>query len=613
MANNVVSYNKRTFDEIKGDLYALIDEQYSEIFSDFSDSNVGEMLIDINAGVANNLSVNTDRVFQETQLEYAQQTPSILGIGKNMGFNIPNKRPSVTVVDFSVNVPAKGDSPDEDYYPVLQPGGQIVGGGKIFETQEVIDWSSSVSNLGDSNRAILPNLDSNGIIQNYTITKREVVINGSTNIFKKVITTNDIKPFYEIILPDPNVIEIDSIILIQGTNFSGNPTDADFSNSDYKYHEVDYLAQQRIFIEDVNSGQNSLNNNERDIKAGKWIDITKKFIKEYTKNGFCKITFGSGDNETDIFKTGMISAGVTNAEFLNNYLNNTALGEKLKKDHTLFIRYRVGGGSDSNVGTNVLTSLGNFQLTVAGPRQDYNTQVNRSFKTTNPIPAIGGNDGLSVNQIRYLIKYNFSAQNRNVVTNDYLLQIYKMPGKFGSPFRGNSFKENNKIIISILGKDSSGNLTNISNSLLKNNITEYLTEFRMPNDYVEVRDGRIFNLGFDIDLFVENGNDSQIANNVITTVKNYFKTNDSKMNEDIFLTQLEKAVNDVNGVINVLEIKVYNKVGGEYSVNMVEQALVSENTGEIQQINKTIYSTEDSQFEIKFFEKDIRVFLRKKV
>ena len=63
----------------------------------------------------------------------------------------------------------------------------------------------------------------------------------------------------------------------------------------------------------------------------------------------------------------------------------------------------------------------------------------------------------------------------------------------------------------------------------------------------------------------------------------------------------------------MLEIKVYNKVGGEYSVNMVEQALVSENTGEIQQINKTIYSTEDSQFEIKFFEKDIRVFLRKKV
>ena len=162
---NVIRYGSRTFSEIRADLISLIRQTYPEILSDFTDSSVGAMLIDVNAGVGNNLAINTDRAFQETQIEYAQQKASILNIAKNMGFNIPARRPSVTVVDFSVLVPVLGDRPDASYYPVLLPGAQVIGGGKIFETQDTIDWSSPVSNLGYPNRSILPNLDSNGVIQ----------------------------------------------------------------------------------------------------------------------------------------------------------------------------------------------------------------------------------------------------------------------------------------------------------------------------------------------------------------------------------------------------------------------------------------------------------------
>ena len=70
--NNIVRYNSRTFGEIRDDLIAYIKQAYPEVLKDFSDSSVGAVLIDLNAGVANNLAINTDRVFQETQLEYAQ-------------------------------------------------------------------------------------------------------------------------------------------------------------------------------------------------------------------------------------------------------------------------------------------------------------------------------------------------------------------------------------------------------------------------------------------------------------------------------------------------------------------------------------------------------------
>jgi hypothetical protein len=611
---NPVQYGNRTFSQVKEDLISLIRQQYPEVLTDFTDSSVGSMLIDINAGVGNNLAINTDRAFQETQLEYAQQRNSILNIAKNMGFNIPARRPSVTVVDFTVRVPVAGDRPDETYYPVLYPGAQVIGGGKVFETQETIDWNSPISTLGDPNRSIIPNLNSNGIIESYNVTKREVVINGSTNIFKRVITQADIFPFFNITLPDPDVIEIESIILLEGTNYGSNPATAEFYNPNNRYYEVDYLAQQKVFIENPNAAVNSgSQQNEDGLKAAKWIETLRKFYKEYTPNGFCKITFGSGDAESQPFEEGFLKEGVTNRQFLENFLNNTALGEQLKPNHTLFVRYRTGGGVNSNLGVGVLTQLGANQLRVAGARQDFNREVQRSLSVNNPIPAIGGNDGLGIEQIRQLIKYNFSSQGRAVALTDYLLQVYKMPGKFGSPFRANAFKENNKVVIPILGIGEDGKLSNTSNSLMKDNLTEYLSGYRMMNDYIEVRDGKIFNLTLDVDVYVENISDTQVANNIITVVQEFFDINEQEMNTDIFLTNLNTTISEVNGVVNVIEIKVYNKVGGLYSNNATSQEILNLNTGEIKLVNNTLYSTTDSMFEIKYPEKDIRVFLRKKI
>lgn len=283
---NIIRYGSRTFGEIRTDLISYVRQAYPEVLSDFTDSSVGSLLIDLNAGVGNNLSINTDRAFQETQLEYAQQRSSLLSIAKNMGFNIPGRSPSVTVVDFTVTVPVLGDRPDTSYYPVLAPGAQAIGAGKIFETQDVIDWSSPVSNLGDPNRSIIPNLNSNGVVVSYNVTKREVIINGSTNIYKRIISANDVVPFFSLVLPDPDVIEIENVILLPGVNYTTNPPVSDFYVSDNRYYEVDYLAQQRVFVENYSNS-----NDTEGIKAAHWIDITKKFIKEYTSNGFCKLTF----------------------------------------------------------------------------------------------------------------------------------------------------------------------------------------------------------------------------------------------------------------------------------------------------------------------------------
>lgn len=607
MANNIISYNSKTFSQLSDELISLVKQYYPEI-QDFSTSSIGMLLLELNASIGNNLSNQTDKVYQETQLKYAQLKSSILSIAINMGLNtsITAKRPSVSLVDISFQIPVSADKPSAEYYPTIQSGAQFIGAGKTFETSYNVDFSQPLDNLGNANRTIIPNLDSNGIITSYNVTKREIVTNGTTNIYKKIITEST--PFFELTLPDPDVLEITSIILLDGTNYNSNPSFQDFNNPANKYYEVDNLVQQRVFVENTNVSPISVSG----ITAGKWINVTKKFVKEFTDNGFCRLVFGGGNPFLDTFKTGMIKNGVTNQEFLNNYLLNTSLGEMLKANSTLFIQYRTGGGSATNIGANTINSTGSIQISVNGSRQDLNTQVQRSISVNNVIQAVGGTDGLSIEQLRNLIKYNFSSQNRDVTLTDYHLQVYKMPGKYGAPFRVNAFKENNKVVIPILGLDANGKLSNISSSLMKQNIANYLSNYRMVNDYIEVRDGEVFDLAIDIDAYVGNSNgNTEIFNNLITLTTNFFDINVHQMFENIYIGDLNNILSQSAGVINILGIKIYNKVGGNYSMNIVPQTFSDTSTNQINLINQTLYAVEDSMFQIRFPSKDIRVFLRK--
>lgn len=602
MNDSRITYNKRTFSEIQVDLISMIQEYYPDVLSDFTDSSIGSILIDLNAGVTNNLSVNMDRVFQETQIEYAQQRESILSIARTMGFNIPNLRPSITVVNFTVTVPVNGNEPDYTYYPTLNAGAQVVGGGKVFETQEVVDWSLANNSYGSQNRTISPNYNSNGIIESYNITKQEIVLNGKSSVKRIDIQDSHVVPFLEITLPEADVIGIDSVIMVQNID---NPTSSDFANPNYKFYEVEYLAEPRVFIDDPT--QQPTNG----IKAGIWIETTKKFLVEYTSSGYCKLTFGGGDTETQALSNTL----VLNNALVQQFLLNTALGVKLSKGYTLFIKYRRGGGSASNVGAGVLNSMGTKVLNVGGSNATNKNTVARSLTVNNIIPAMGGNDGLTIEQIRNLVKYNFSAQNRCITTSDYLVRLYKMPSKYGSPFMANVFVENNKIVIPTLGLDSDGKLSSISNSLINQNIAEYLSKYRVTGDYVEIRNGRIFNLAYDISVFVADGTGNDVINNIIRTVGDMHDIKKHKINEDLFIGDIQVAIASLAGIYNVLEIKVYNKVGGQYSTNSIEQSYVyniDPNIRQIQLVNNTVYSTPDSMFEIKYPERDIRVTIMKK-
>ena len=594
MANQGINYINRTFADIRSDLIDMVRQYYPQTLNDYNDASVGMMLIELNAAVCDVLSFNTDRMFQETQIDYAQERKSVLSLARTFGLKIPGKRPSVTIVDFSVTVPAFGDTFDISYAPIIRAGSQVSGAGKIFETSDDIDFSSPFTVGGIPNRLILPNFDANNKLINYTLVKREIVINGYTKIFKRVINSTDVKPFLEITLPDNNVISIDSVITLQGTNFTKDPSPEQFLDLDKRWFEMDALAEDKIFIED-----NQTISDNAGIKPGKWITVDRKFIREYTDLGFTKITLGGGNQDTSSLTDFDTNASLVNQ--IGDFINNMSLGTTPTANTTMYVKYRVGGGSDTNLGPNVLTSLGIVNINVNGANSTINNSVKTSLKVNNAFPALGGRDIPSVDEVRNLVKYNFSAQNRAVTIKDYQSRISLMPGKFGVPFRTGVFEEQNKIKVYILGLDGNAKLSNASTSVLKSNISNYLADYRMMNDYVEIANGKIINLGFEVDLFIDKKiSQSQIISQVINEIKSFMDINKFQMGDNVYISSLIETINNIGGVLNVIDLRIFNKVGGgKYSLNETSQPYIDAVTREIDiSQDYTLYGEANGLFEI---------------
>ena len=596
-----ISYAVRDFASLRQELVNMTKQYYPNLISNFNDASIYSVLLDLNAGVSDNLHFHIDRVWQETMLDFAQQSQSLYFIAKTYGLKVPGLRPSVALCDFSINVPVNGDKDDSRYEGILRAGAQVSGGGQSFETINDIDFSSPFDFTGTPNRTKIPNFDNNNKLISYTITKREAVVNGTTKIYRRVITDLDQKPFLQVFLPETNVLGVTAIINKDGTNYVANPTYDEFLDPSKIWYEVDSLIEKQVFVINPTAASDSSN-----ITAGSYINTDNKFVTEYTPEGYLSLTFGSGNvdpmQNLDNYMTGTMKVNIA------TFLNNTSLGNIPKSNTTLFIKYRVGGGKNSNIGANIITSVDSIDFSINGPNSTFNDQVYQSLRLTNITPAIGGADAPTTEELRNMIAYNFAAQNRAVSLNDYTSLIQRMPSTFGAPAKVSVMEQDNKVSIKLLSYDDQGNLSDTVSTTLMNNIVNYLSNYRMLNDYVEILSGEVIDLGLQIDLVINrNVNQTDVLKQVIQDVTNFFSVDNRKMGDPLFVGDLKTTIGNVSGVVNVVDVRVYNLIGGNYSSAQVAQSYVDDTTMEIAQQDMTIYMTSNQIFQIRFPSSDIQV------
>lgn len=597
-----INYISRDFASIRNELVKFSNMYYPELADSYEDSSVMSWFIDLISDVGDSLNYHIDRMYQETDINSANLKNTVLNFARSNGLKVPGRKASICEVEVSCVLPTDSTNIaqlDWNYAPILQSTSIVAAGNYNYQLTEDVNFAEQFNNDGYSNRKIVPKRDGNGNIIGYTVSKSTIVVNGTTKVYRKVISQSDLKPFMEVVLPENDVLNIESIIFKETSDYSSSPSIYEYYIDDeeykiskdavmtYRFFETDSLADQWRFASETNYDANSLivsdiyhphlyddyteTTKEGTIRTsrfyrGKWKPLTQKFITEYTDNGYLKIIFGSGNG----YDNPPYESTTYGQYMACNLINNNMLGLLPKEGWTMFVLYRVGGGASTNLGPGAINKINLANIDWGGNTGNTDGSIRgkviTSFTVTNIATAVAGKDAPSVEEIKYLMKYNTSSQNRAITVKDYKVKLMQMPPKYGAPFRASVIEANNKIEMSFLGLNADGKLDSSLPQTLVENVIEYMTNYKAIGDYIEIRSGRIYNIGIMLDVFIDkNYNTADVVESIIERVKEYFNVENHDMGEDIFVGDLEKEITLLDGMISVIGLRVYKIWNGTYS------------------------------------------------
>lgn len=714
--NVQVNYLSRDFNSLREDLINFARQYHPDKFAYFNDASPDIMYAEMCAFVGDMLSYYTDKTFNESFLSTAQAGLSLVRIAQDLGFFELGQTPASTQVILSITVPKYVDiltgvvSPDSDLLPALKPGTLLKSdSGVSFEILEEVNFADTF------NRQVIPNFDANNQIVDYTVEKAVVAKAGETKIQRFYVSAELAKPFLNITLDDNDITEVVGVVTKAGNQYVA-PPDEDFIDPDKAWFEVRALADNQLFV-DINTTQQVTQSLASYItpvvKQGTYVDIPKRFITRRDVNGLVSLTFGSStplfDSFNSLIQQSVVDPGTIS---LNTVLQNSVLGEIPAPNTTLFIKYRIGGGVESNVQTGQINTVAIKTFFPASPTASLTElqTVRNSLKVRNDIPAMGGKAAPSKEEIRATASKLFAAQDRGVTYEDIKNIISTMPPEFGRPFRiayeeikprvanyqqvengvnsllvdllaettavGRQQKAqdisqfladlrngpvtiNNTTVQStldttslnllgvapslwigekarlyVLGIDenqqllsaykNSDNIWVSPNELLKTNIREFLSTKRLIGDWIDIVDARIVNIQVEFTVLVDKKNKQQVLLECLNRLRDYFNVNNWQINQPIFVSNVSTILQEINGVINVVDLKFYNIFGtttsnidpisgrvyapietGRYRNNSSTPASLSNNKFLMNQVNGVILPYSDTMFEVKYPESDI--------
>jgi hypothetical protein len=629
VAPKEVRYLNKTFVDFKSDLITFTKQYYPTTWTDFNEANPGMIMLEMAAHVGEVLSFYIDNQFKENLLAYAEEEQNVINIAQAFGYKPKIITPSTTEILLSQIVPALGASdgyiPDKKYLlrigrnsTVSTAGPNIVN----FRTVDLIDFADNMD------RTIQPYQIDQATLQptTYLVTKTAKVLAG--NLKSQTFSFGDPTKFSTITLSDPDVTSINKVIDAEGNI----------------WYEVDFLAQDTIIDDTSVSYTPTVSESTNPPYIIKFRKVPRRFVTRLTPNKTVQLLFGSGQGNVSDDIVSLDYRQVANPDYQTN-IANVALDNTdfLQTDNfglapaniALTVEYTVGGGINTNISSGTITEVG--LMNVINSTTEFSTSELALFRDIvntvsvfNTMPATGGNDGETVEEIRQRALAFLSAQNRVVTREDYENRVYAMPAKFGAVakvFAVSDAQQNkiqgltspqqvgvtnatfvddqpkpNAINLYMLGYNQNGKITQL-NSLVKKNVQSYLSQYRMLTDQVNILDAFVVNIGITFDIVVfKNQNMHDVLAVCLDAVRNYFNVKNWDINQPIKLSELRILIAAQDGVQSVTNLEINNKYffkdGRDYQNYRYDIASAT--------VNDVVYpSLDPCIFEVRYPETDI--------
>jgi hypothetical protein len=592
-----IRYINRNFDDFRSALVEYAKSYFPDTYNDFNEASPGMMFMEMASYVGDVLAFYQDNQLQETFLQHAKNPENLYSLAYMMGYRPKITNASEVVLKVSqrvqANALASGSEPNWNQAVKISENSVISSteNGTKFLLANPVDFRFSSSY--DPTEIKIYSLDE-GAPAEFELTKTVKAFSGEIQS-----TTFDVGSTER--FPTFNLSEDSLIKILDITDSDGN-----------EYTEVPYLGQETVFDKVQNTDiDNNVVPNILRLKK-----VPRRFVTRFTSQGVLQIQFGAGvlgsDESTFLPNPNLLNNSEPNsignfdkAYDPSNFLYSRSYG--LAPQNTrLTVRYVTGGGVASNVSSNTVT----VKSGVTPTSEDVTYQETLSF--TNELPARGGKDGDTVEELRQNSMRSYGEQLRVVTLDDYTVRALSLPSQFGSVakvFASKNFNETraesrlevNPLALSmfVLAYDVDGKLVTATNRL-KENLKTYLSQYMMVTDGVDIRDAFVINIGIEYEIItLPNYSARDVLLACTNKLKDYFNINRWSINDVINLAELYTLLDRIKGVQTVKNIKITNKAGGEYSAFAYDTESATK--------DQIVYPSLDSScFEVKFPDTDIK-------
>ena len=609
--NKNINYLAKDFTTLKQQLIDYARTYFPNTYNDFTPSSPGTMFIDMAAYVGDILSFYLDNQIQENFLQYAREESNLLTLAYMLGYKPKVTSPAGVELTFYQQIPAKLSGsvtvPDFDYALKLAENaaiGSTLTGTPSFLVQDPVDFSfsSSLDPTVVSVFQITSNLPSK-----YLLTKTRKAI--SSTISTTTFTFGSPQQFSTVEINDTNIIKVLSIIDNQGN----------------EWYEVDYLGQETIYesLQNVNTNDPNFSSDQSQVPYLLQLKtVPRRFVTRFKDSNTLQIQFGAGTvadfDEQVTPNPDNVGIGLPfeqdklNVAYSpNNFMFTDSYGIA-PSNTTLTVRYLTGGGVSSNVQVGALNTLSSGNLNFLQSNLNAVTAQNifDSFAVDNLVAASGGGDGDSIEELRQNSIAQFSSQLRTVTQDDYLVRALSLPSQYGqiakvftTPQKASEVTANEKITsldLYTLAYNNQKQLE-VPSLALKNNLKTYLSQYRMINDTVNIKNGFIINIGVNFDIIVlPNFNSNEVIAACIVALQVFFNIDNWQINQPIILRDLYNILDRVQGVQTVKNIEIVNKAGTNLGYSQYGYDMQGAT------VNNIIYpSIDPSIFEVKYLNNDI--------
>ena len=594
------TYLARDFDSFRADLLRYSRTYFGDKIQDFSEASVGGLFLDMAATVADSMSFYMDHQFRELGWSTAIEIDNVSRMLQEAGVKASGASPSSVTVTIFLEVPSKlvngNYVPDPDALPrILQSTILASSSGISFATTEDIDFAET-DRLGNLRATyVVGDVNSSNNPISF-ILKRDVVCTSGNVVTETFTIGNSPSPFFTLTLNNTDVSTIMSVIDAEGN----------------EYYEVQALSQDTIFRTFPNLSSDS----EEVSRSMDVIPAPRRFVTISTPSTrTTSLQFGGGTaltTEDDAIPDPETLAiplygKTTLSRFSldpNSLLQTKTLGI-LPSSTTLSVTYRYGGGLSHNVASKTIRAV--QLLRIQFPDASTSTlaaNVRASMDVRNDFPARGGDNALTLEQLRSQIPSARSRQDRIVTKEDLVARVYTLPSRLGRVYRAGVRPNPNNPLSSqlyVCTKDVNGHLTTATDTL-KKNLRTYLNEFRLINDAIDILDARVINFRVRFSIIVNpNANKPLVLQSVINSLVGIMTVNNFQIDQPILISDIQSAIINSASVLSLVDLKIENVAvsaqGRTYSVNSMN---VGQST-----VRGAVYGPPGSIFELKYPNYDI--------